>query len=83
MPYFINVGVFKGLKSGLGARGWHVWRQKKTIHVHFGPIHVSDRYPKRLTWAAGPTKEKFSKSSGGRLFEGVDHISPVAERTRS
>jgi hypothetical protein len=63
MPYFINVGVFKGLKSGVGARGWRVWRREKVIHVHFGPIEVSDRYPKRFRWARGPTKQKFSERS--------------------
>jgi hypothetical protein len=63
MPYFINIGLFKGLKSGLGARGWHIWRKGKAINVCFGPIEVRNRYPKRFTWAAGPTKQKFSKSS--------------------
>jgi len=33
MPYFINVGQFKQLKGGMGARGWHIWRRKNIVHV--------------------------------------------------
>ena len=63
MPYFINVGQFKQLKGGMGARGWHIWRTKNIVHVCWGPIEVRNRYPKRFLWASLPTTQTWPKRS--------------------
>jgi hypothetical protein len=63
MPYFINVGRFKALKGGMGARGWHIWRRAKIVSVRFGPIEMRNRYPKRFIWAAESMPKRFTKST--------------------
>jgi hypothetical protein len=64
MPYFINIGRFKGLKGVMGARGWQIWRIGKTVNLRFfGPIELRNRYPKLFTWAAKPTVQRWSKST--------------------
>jgi hypothetical protein len=52
MAYFISIGRFKGLKSGVGSRGWQIWRRGKAVRVRWGPIDVLRGYPKRFVWAA-------------------------------
>ena len=63
MPYFINVGRFSQLKGIMGARGWHIWRRKKTVYVRWGPIEVRNRYPKQFLWASKTTPIKISKGT--------------------
>src|SRR4051812_21724481 len=52
MAYFISVGRFKGLKGGIGSRGWQIWRRGKVVIVRWGPIEILNGYPKRIFWAA-------------------------------
>jgi hypothetical protein len=59
MPYFINIGRFKGLKGVMGARGWHIWRRKNTVHVRWGAIEVRNRYPKQFIWVRGSLTKKW------------------------
>jgi hypothetical protein len=59
MPYFINVGRFKGLKGVMGARGWHISRRMKNVSVRWGPIEVRNGRPKRIIWAGRPTVEEW------------------------
>jgi hypothetical protein len=62
MPYFINIGRFKALKNIMGARGWHIWRRRTTVHVRFGKIEVRNR-SKQFIWASAQPPQQFRKST--------------------
>jgi len=38
MAYLIKIGLHPQNKSGLGSRGYRVWRRGTVVNVEFGPI---------------------------------------------
>lgn len=40
MPYFVRVGAFRGNVSGVGARGYHIFRKAQTVTVRWGAIEA-------------------------------------------
>jgi hypothetical protein len=70
MTQFFSVGRFKGLKGGIGSRGWQVWRKDRSVWVRWGPIEISRGYPKQFRWAAEnqPKKYKFETTAAAKEF---------------
>lgn len=40
MGYYVNVGHFNENKSGLGSRGWRIWRRGNSVHLMWGAVRV-------------------------------------------
>lgn len=40
MPYFVKVGVFPGNRSGIGARGWRIWRRGAVVYRQWARVNV-------------------------------------------
>jgi hypothetical protein len=49
MPYFVKVGAVPENASGVGARGYHLFRRKSRVVTVWGPIEV--RPVRRFYWA--------------------------------
>ena len=60
MPYFVRVGAFRGNASGVGARGYHIFRRRRKVIVRWGRIDV--RPGARFHWR-GITEKPFSFGS--------------------
>ena len=43
MPYFVRVGAIRSNLSGVGARGYHIFRRKRKVIVRSGAIEVRAR----------------------------------------
>lgn len=48
MPYFVKIGAVPGNASGVGARGYHLFRRKSRITTVWGPVEV--RPGRRFYW---------------------------------
>jgi hypothetical protein len=40
MPYFVRIGAIDGNKSGVGSRGYHLFRQGRIIIARWGAVQV-------------------------------------------
>lgn len=40
MPYFVRVGVVEQNLSGVGTRGYHLFRRGRTVVARWGPVEV-------------------------------------------
>jgi len=51
MPYFTLVGNVASNKTGVGARGYHVYRRGTRVRVVWGPINTFRSRTVRLEWS--------------------------------
>jgi hypothetical protein len=70
MPHFVKVGPFKGNPSGVGARGWRIWRRGKVVHREWGRIEVIHARPARFLWAFRPQylRQQFRSPEAAATF---------------
>jgi hypothetical protein len=40
MAYFVRIGAFRGNVSGVGSRGYHIFRRAQKVIVRWGAIEV-------------------------------------------
>lgn len=50
MPYFVSIGAIKSNKSGVGARGYHLFRRGRTIISRWGAVEVLPGRMFRWVW---------------------------------
>lgn len=55
MPWFVKVGAFPGNRSGVGARGWRIWRRGAVIHRQWGRVNVVNG---AFFWAREPQRRE-------------------------
>jgi hypothetical protein len=65
MPYFVRVGAIRENESGVGSRGYQMFRRGKTIVVRFGPVevHRSGNLQSHFFWARRPQEKTYRRSS--------------------
>lgn len=56
MPYFVRIGAIPTNWSGVGARGYQIFRRAKVVTVRWGPVEV--RPGRRFFWR-GKSEKKF------------------------
>jgi hypothetical protein len=49
-PYFVRIGRISANKSGVGSRGYHVFRKGTTVRVVFGPVRTERSNSVRIIW---------------------------------
>ncbi len=57
MPYFVKIGAIKQNVSGLGSRGYHLFRRNKYIIARWGSLQVAPG-PK-FCWCCKPQEKKY------------------------
>jgi hypothetical protein len=67
VPYFVRIGAIKGNQSGVGARGYHLFRRGRTIVTRWGAVVVLPGRVFRWIWRREKTylmrSEAAAKSS--------------------
>lgn len=67
MPYFVRIGAIKSNQSGVGARGYHLFRRGRTIITRWGAVAVLPGRAFRWIWRREKTylmrSEAAAKSS--------------------
>mgnify|MGYP001351584732 CR=1 FL=1 len=54
MISYINIGVEKKNLSGIGSRGYYIFRRKKSIIIHYGAIETVGIVGRKIVWAGKP-----------------------------
>jgi hypothetical protein len=54
MPYLIKIGPIKENKSGVGSRGYHVYRRGRTVVSEWGPVDVVRSGNRMFDWSFAP-----------------------------
>jgi hypothetical protein len=55
MPYFVSIGAVEQNKSGVGSKGYHLFRRGRRITTRWGPVAVA---PGRKFYWCSSTREK-------------------------
>ena len=58
MPYLVRVGAIESNVSGVGSRGYAVFRSGRRVTVWFGKIEVHGSGVSRFYWYHQPSKKK-------------------------
>jgi hypothetical protein len=58
MPYMVRVGAIDTNVSGVGSRGYAVFRSGRRVTVWFGKIEVRGSGVSRFYWCRQPSKKK-------------------------
>jgi len=91
MPYFVRVGPFRGNVSGVGARGYHIFRRAQKVIVRWGAIEVRPgarfywRYTSEKVFRLGSVTAAASKLAAEiKRRTGREHYSrlPSGQRIR-
>jgi hypothetical protein len=56
MAYFVRIGAIPTNWSGVGSRGYHIFRRGKVVTVRWGPVEVR---PGRNFYWRGKTEKRF------------------------
>ncbi len=59
MPYFVKIGPIKRNKSGVGARGYYMFRRSKSVLTRWGAVRVEPG--RKFYWCS--IREKIYKYS--------------------
>lgn len=59
MAYFVRVGVISENKSGVGARGYQIYRRGSSVITRWGGLEVTTR--RSYFWAVKTPQEKIYK----------------------
>ena len=63
MPYMVRVGAIEANVSGVGARGYAVWRSATTVYVQFGKIEVVGSGTSKFCWRRTPKLLRYRRKS--------------------
>lgn len=68
MPYFVKIGHIPENKSGVGSRGYHLFRSAKRVTTRWGGVVVLSR--RRFQWAYEPRENVivFRTQNAARAF---------------
>src|SRR6266446_1369434 len=69
MPYFVRIGSIKSNKSGVGARGYHLFRRGRTIIARWGAVEVLPRRMFRWIWRRQKTFLMRSEATAKTSYE--------------
>ena len=61
MAYLVKIGAFPRNQSGVGARGYHIFRRGKQVYTVWGSVEV--RPDRRFYWARTTQHKSFRCSS--------------------
>jgi hypothetical protein len=67
MSYLVKIGAIKENKSGVGSRGYHVYRRRRSVITVWG--HIEVRPKSRFYWAQTTQHQKKTFSSENRAME--------------
>jgi hypothetical protein len=58
VPFFVRIGVIGANQSGIGSRGWYIWRRQERVLVRWGAVEVeTDGSQTRFSCGPGWPKE--------------------------
>lgn len=52
MPYFVRIGAIKSNVSGIGSRGYHLFRRGRTVVIRWGPVVVVRGRIRKFRWVS-------------------------------
>ena len=61
MAYFVKIGGFASNRSGVGSRGYHIYRRGNQVYTVWGPVEV--RPGRRFYWVQTTLHKVFRCSS--------------------
>ena len=82
MRYFFRVGDIPTNKSGLGARGYQVYRRGTTVRVVFGPIRSTRRQMVSFEWERTSLFVDYPHKSIAEAIQKVEKIHAERERNK-
>lgn len=56
MPYFVRIGAIDSNVSGVGSRGYHLFRRGRTVVVRWGPVVVVRGRKRKFRWVSQQQK---------------------------
>lgn len=74
MPYLTRVGHIPLNKTGVGARGYHVYRRGKSVRVIWGAIEVERRQTVRICWARATAQRDYRYRTESAAADALQQI---------
>lgn len=81
MAYFVRIGAIRTNMSGVGSRGYQLFRRGRTIVVRWGPVEV--RRHRRFFWVHKPQEKIYRRASENAAKQEIREMMRVRERTYS
>jgi hypothetical protein len=80
MPYLVQIGSIPENKTGVGSRGYHVYRRGTRVRVVWGPVGTMRGRSVKMVWERTTIHKDYRRSSERAAIALVKEI--VAERLR-
>jgi hypothetical protein len=72
MAYFVKIGAIVENKSGVGARGYHLFRRGKSIVARWGAIIVTK--DRKFYWSYAPQEEIYRYRSERAARDAIQQL---------
>lgn len=72
MAYFARIGAIRQNKSGVGARGYQLFRRGRQIMARWGSVKVAPG--RKFSWAYGPQEKKYRYASEQAAREAMQEL---------
>ena len=74
MPYLVKVGHFPENKSGVGSRGYHVYRRGTLVRVVWGPVKSNRKRTVSFEWERNTVHQDYRCGSVQKAIQKLQRI---------
>ena len=60
MAYLVLIGSLPWNKTGVGSRGYHVFRRDMCVYAFWGPVHTQRKRSVRILWSRRPLYQEYA-----------------------